>query len=228
MSRTYIIVLIGLFLLPMPKVSHGGTWELLENIDGIRVFKRDVSGTNLGAFKGEAVIKAPVDRIFSIIADHKVRHQWVDRLMKVSLLKRYKDKPVIIEYIKINMPWPLADRDFVNMSSAHFNSKTGVMKIKSRATTKLAPPVGEGVIRGRTIEANIVIKPLTKNTTFVSMDVLTSLEGVVPNWVVNIAQREWPYKTLSKLRHTATNKNFPIHPRYNDIIKYSQKGLEAE
>ena len=50
-------------------------WELMRDENGIRSYKRIVPGSPLLAFRGEAAIDAPIDRVMSVL-QQELRRSW--------------------------------------------------------------------------------------------------------------------------------------------------------
>ena len=199
------------------------SWNFIEEEDGIKVYSKDIKGSPLGAFKGETVINAPVKRLFNIISDHKFRGDWVDRLEDIALLQEPTiEIPAAIEYFKIDMPWPLDDREFITESRAVYNLETGAIKTVSKGTTHSSKPPTEGVVRGETKSAHLFLNPLPGNKTHITMDVHADPKGMLPKWVVNFAQRQWPYNTLSKLRELAESDAKP-KDTYSSVVELEKK-----
>jgi hypothetical protein len=51
-------------------------------------------------------------------------------------------------------------------------------------------------IRGRLVASCYVLTPLGPDRTRVEVEIQTDPCGMVPDWLVNIVQKEWPRKTL--------------------------------
>ena len=157
-------------------IAHGdsskGEWTFIEEEDGIKVFTKEIPGSSLGAFKGETVIDAPVSKLFNIISDHVHRKEWVDRLAQINLLQGSTvDRPTVVEYFLIDMPWPLTDRDFITESRAKYNAETGSIETFSKGVSHSKRPITDSVIRGETKSAHLTLNPLPNGKTHITMDV---------------------------------------------------------
>ena len=222
-----ILIPIVVVIVSLPLASRAQQkqlpWELMGQDEGIRVYKRDVPGSPLGAFKGEAVFNAPMDRVFSAILDRNHKKEWVDMLDDYKQLAYDKAKIEVTEYIRVDVPWPVSDRDFVTKSTATYNAKTQTIRMYSTATTHPLAPENDKAIRGQTHSAHLVLKRLASNRTAISMDVHADPGGFLPNWVINFAQRDWPHNTLSKLRKLSKRKDIAISPIYNQLMNKANK-----
>src|SRR4051794_15025120 len=87
LARTIIIAASALLLTVavVPRAGADGmsaapepTWEPVQEADGIAVFRRDVPGSPLVAFKGETTIEAPVEKVLWVLVDNEHKTEWVD------------------------------------------------------------------------------------------------------------------------------------------------------
>jgi hypothetical protein len=99
------------------------------------------------------------------------------------------------------MPFPLADRDFVYRYefSVDESDNSVIAEVKSVVHPKMPEQSSIGV-RGEIISGRYILYPRGPKQTFVVAQYLADPKGYVPAWVVNLIQKQWPYKTLSAMR----------------------------
>lgn len=172
-------------------------WEKIGEEDGIKVYRKDMPGTSLHAFRGTAVIHAPMEKLMWLLGDNDHRTDWVDRLKKSVVLERENDYDYII-YQHFGSPPIVSDRDFVYRARA-YSKKNGnaVLEIESVKHPKAPATVG---VRGELKFSSYELKPLGKNKTFVDVSIAMDPKGALPKWVVNLVQKSWPYNTLTAMR----------------------------
>lgn len=171
-------------------------WELGDKEDGITSYKKDEPGSSVTAFKGEAVIKAPLAKVAWVIRDNDHRTEWVDRLQSSRVLEVTSPTSRVI-YQHFGLPWPIADRDYVYEAKVSWEGDTLRFDLKSTTHRKGPKTVG---VRANLIRCTYRLKPWGENGTHISVEVHTDPEGALPAWLVNIIQRKWPIKTLSGIR----------------------------
>jgi len=191
---------------PAPKAADP-KWEPFDQQDGIRMFRRDVAGSDVVALRGEGFVEAPITRVASVLIDRKRSTEWIDRLAKTKVLRELSDTESI-NWNHIKTPTPLQDRDFVFKSvlSTDPQAKKVFMKYES-VTDPLAPETGD-YVRGHFKQgkfeltmATVTKKDGTKvKGTIVLAEVLVDPRGSVPTFIVNLVQKAWPHKTISALR----------------------------
>jgi hypothetical protein len=171
-------------------------WELGDKEDGITSYKKSEPGSPVTAFKGEAVIDAPLAKVAWVIRDNDHRTEWVDRLQSSRVLETIATGSKII-YQHFGLPWPIADRDYVYEAKLAWQGETLQFDLKSTTNSKSPETVG---VRANLIRCTYRLKPWGENRTHITVEVHTDPAGSLPAWLVNIIQRKWPIKTLSGIR----------------------------
>lgn len=172
-------------------------WEKIGDEDGITVFKKEMPGTPLHAFRGTAIINAPMEKVLWVLADNTHRTEWVDRLKKSVILER-KSKYEFVVYQHFGSPPLVSDRDFVYRARAYSKKDgTAVLDIESVEHPKAPPTVG---VRGELKFSSYRFERRGEDKTYVDVIVALDPKGALPGWVVNLVQKSWPYNTLSSLR----------------------------
>ena len=216
--RIFVFLLFPGFLFSVSSYASAG-WEFLEEEDGIKVYKKDLPGSILGAFKGETVIGASMGTIFSILSDPKLRVSWVDRLVEIKVLSKSQNPLQVVEYSRIDLPWPVSDRDFVTQTVAKYNKKTKTIMTQGKSVRHSLAPRKDDAVRGETYGAHVTLRELGPKRTFVSIDVHADPKGWMPAWLINFAQREWPYNTLTKLKELSRRDHISITDSYKTLVE---------
>ena len=172
-------------------------WEQIDDDQGVRVYKRDVQGSPLVAFRGETVIDAPVEKLLWVLADNAHRTDWVDRLEKSVLLEQSGRYEYIV-YQHFDLPFPISDRDYVYRARAVKEAGKVVLYMESVEHPKAPATVG---VRANLIRSKYELISKGKGSTIVIVEIHTDPGGLVPTWLVNLIQKSWPMKTLTALRH---------------------------
>lgn len=178
-------------------LAHAGDWEEIDNEDGIRVFRREIPGSPLVAFKGYGMVDAPLEKVAWVLADNAHRTNWVDRLEKSVVLEQRSNFDYIL-YQHFKLPPLLSDRDYVYHAVGTRNAKTGTVTLilSSVSHPKAPPTVG---VRARLIRSKYVLIPKGKKT-HVTVEIQTDPKGMLPAWLVNTIQKSWPMNTLQAMR----------------------------
>ena len=191
---------------PIPREG----WKKIHEKYGVEVFSKKIPGSPLLAFRGETIIDAPIERIYSVLVslDPKVRLAWVDRLIGTANLEIISDHEGTIYHL-FDLPWPVADRDYVLYIKGYRDKETGRVYLNLRSVDHPDAPDPPGV-RAITTFTGYELIPLSKGKTRVSVEVLTDPRGLIPSWLVNLVQKTWPSDTLHGLRRQVKKSDFRI------------------
>lgn len=202
MKSTLLWIGIGLGLM-QPAYGLKLEWQDHEVIEGeaigedITVSRAEVPNSGILGFRGDTVIKAPIGKIFDVLADRDHRIEWVDRLDVNRELQRVSPRESIV-YQSFGLPWPIADRDYVYRAKATTRLDGSVL-LTLESTTHPESPESTGV-RAHLHMSRYVLTPLDGTKTRVEVEIHTDPRGLLPNWLVNIIQKSWPAKTLEGIR----------------------------
>lgn len=187
-------------------------WQELSREDGVTVWRREVPGSPLVAFKGESVIDSNLAKVASVLRDSSRKGEWMDRLVVARLL-REMGPGERIEYNRTEAPWPIKDRDFVFHAKADWDPVAGRITIKMKSVEDPEFPASPRCVRGWMVESTMVLTKLEGGRkTLVSLDVVADPKGGIPKWIVNLFQRHWPRKTLLGLKRQAAKPDVPEDP----------------
>jgi hypothetical protein len=205
--------------------KQAAKWEFFNEEDGVRCYRRDVSGSDVVALRGEGFVAAPIQRVASVLIDRKRSPEWIDRLVKTKVLRNISETESI-NWNHIKTPTPLKDRDFVFKSMLLTNpAKKQVIFKYFSVTDKLAPETDD-YVRGHFQEGKFELtvaertnKDGTKTKgTLVVAEVVVDPKGSVPTFIVNMVQKSWPHKTLTALRKQVAKPDIKDDQRVIDRL----------
>lgn len=206
-----IIFTLALTLMTSAYAEIKTTWDKSYERDGISVFKGKVEGKKVVAFKGIAIIDAPIVSVASVIVDTEHKAKWIHRVKEIYTAKTIS-KNEVIEYNRVSAPWPVSDRDFVYKAKfiTSADKKSAVITVKSIEFDDI--PKKSGAVRGEIVEGTYNLKSLGNKTQF-EVEILIDPKGLIPKWIANIVQKKWPYKTIMGIRKRLKDEDFEVIKR---------------
>lgn len=198
MKGTLLIALSFLMFISTSWSMNVEEWIEIKVEDGITVYKAEVPGTKIVAFKGKVVMNAPIKKVIWVLADREHRREWVDRLDINEELEIISPTERII-YQSFKMPFIITNRDMVYRSTLKKDQKTGTYKLHMESVEHKKAPKSVGV-RAQLINSNYKLTPISDTQTEVVVEILSDPKGLLPTWLVNLVQKSWPLKTLRALR----------------------------
>jgi hypothetical protein len=196
------------------------TWEKIGDSDGIGVYRREVPGSPLIAFKGEGYINASIVRVASVITDSNRAPEWVDSLTESKIIRQISETETV-HYDHIGTPFVLKDRDFVSDCKLEFDPAKKNITLRIHAVTDpLAPPTR--YVRGELIHSSFALTSVEHGSrTFVVAEIHADPKGSVAHWIVNLFQKRWPHNTITRLRAQVAKADIQEHPRLKtELAKY--------
>ncbi len=193
--RRFAGLALGVVLLAVAPALAAGGWEKIDEEDGIKVYKKDVAGSSVVAFRGEATVDAPLEKVLWVLADNDHRTEWVDRLVESIVLEKKGPFDYVV-YQHFSAPFPVSDRDYVYRGRATRDARGIVtLDLHSVEHPKAPPTVG---VRADLIHSRYLLTP-KGDKTFVVVEIHMDPRGAIPTFVVNLVQKSWPKKTLRGL-----------------------------
>ncbi len=197
---------------PPATQTTNAAWEKLGDDDGITVYRREVPGSSLIAFKGEGVINASIIRVASVLTDSSRATEWVDSLAESKIVRQVSETKTI-HYDHIATPFVLKDRDFVSDCKLEFDPAHKKVTLNFHAVTDpLAPPTN--YVRGELMHSSFTLTSLEHGTkTHIVAEIHADPKGSVAHWIVNLFQKRWPRNTITRLRAQVAKPDIQEHPR---------------
>ncbi|HEX7804097.1 MAG TPA: START domain-containing protein [Pseudoxanthomonas sp.] len=177
-----------------PALAQEG-WSLAKNVDGIKVYTRNVPGSPLREFRGEVQLKATPDSVVRVLRDANAFRTWMPDVAVSELLKATDTEQ--FHYLDNKAPWPVSNRDGVY----HFTySRAGddTVTIRVEAVPDYLP-VREGKVRIPQANGQWRLVPNAAGVN-VTYQMHAAPGGSIPTWLANQTVVDTPYGTLKALR----------------------------
>ena len=203
--KTFTGCSAALLLILLPDYC-GADWTSVKSKEGIQIYTREVTGTPIVMAKGFVIIDAKPEVILAILDDNNNHPKWVPYLQISRRLQTVSDTERL-EYSLFDAPWPASNRDFVFRVKALPSSRKNTLIYSMKSEASPLAPEQKGVVRATLHESTFKLTRLGSGRTEVEFLFQADPQGWIPNWIVNILQRAWPYKVLKNLRLQALSDN---------------------
>ena len=226
--KNYVVLFILIFALNACKTTSGTKWieinqEPLDDNEKsefiIIVEKKNSPEDEVNTYRGTTTKPISIERIANVLDDTESKKEWVSRLKEETRLEENPSSYRSIAYQHYKLSWPVSDRDNV------IDSKWSVMKNKKLPTVILSiksiergtEPEIEGRVRGQLYRLVYKLEKLESNQTRVTVEIMVNPKGLLPNFMINLIQKDWPITTLRQLKAQAL-KGTEIHEKLrNDL-----------
>jgi hypothetical protein len=182
---------------PAPDPLGNDGWEQIRDEDGVLVWRKEIPGSPVVAFRGEGDIDAPIVVVASILMDLEHSNEWISRLVEARVLERRADGEYLT-YSHLGAPFIVSDRDFVNLVDIDFAPPDRI-KFNVHSVEDPKGPVTR-FVRGKMLHSSFELDREAPDRTHVRCEIHADPMGDVPKWVVNHFQKGWAYTTITQLR----------------------------
>jgi hypothetical protein len=181
--------------------SADGTWQLVSEKEGIKVYMRHGEGSRLKTFRGVTTLS--VDdwhALAGVINDYANAPRWLHFVSAVQELGRRGplDRDVIFQ---TDLPWPVNDREAVVRAHGWNPPGTYDTVIRFENAPTLLPPNGD-FVRFPEFNARFDFHWAGGNRMEVTYELVADPGGYIPDWIANIVLKDAPYFTLKRLAKT--------------------------
>lgn len=199
--------------------DSNGEWEFVTDDEGVEIYRCRIPGSPIYAVRGIAEVKAPIDKIFTIIKDVENRKEWVDYVAEAKVVKALGPGIDNIQYVLSSPPWPISDRDAVFESRNRIRQEENEAIIETRSVDIPEKPVRPGIIRIAIQFARIKLKPIANGAaTRIIAEMHADPKGWLPSWIVNYIYKSWPKKTVKNLTKQANRSNLQVPERIERFL----------
>lgn len=226
--KTYVVLFILIFALSACKTTSGTKWieinqEPLDDNEKsefiIIVEKKNSPEDEVNTYRGTTTMPISIERIAYVLDDTESKTEWVSRLKEETRLEENPSFYRSVAYQHYNLSWPVSDRDYVIESKwtviKDMKLPTAILSIKSIIRDDV--PEIEGRVRGQLDRLVYKLEKLKSNQTRVTVEIMVNPKGLLPNFMINLIQKEWPITTLRQLNAQAL-KGSAIHEKLrNDL-----------
>lgn len=183
------------------------SWQLQSNEQGISIYRANVVGTAIVPFKAVMTIPGTIEEVSAVLEDIPRRSEWISHHGVSVLLERPNDYDQV-EYLRVAMPWPVADR--TTLIRVRITVSDDLRSATLAAESVPAHPRDTLPMRVRAqVYASTFQMTQVRDHVEVSSLVFIDPRGHIPVWVVNYFTSRVAQSTLEGLRTQVARKLYP-------------------
>ena len=173
-------------------------WQLAQDTDGIVIYTRDNTQTQLKDFKAHITIPVSLDKVMTVFRDIEGQTAWFYNRKETKLLD-HPDKNTYIVYSLTGAPWPVLDRDLIIRYQFSDNNTSQHVRIDSNHVDNYLPEK-EDIVRIPFAKGYWELTAKDEQTTNIVFFNSASPGGNIPNWLADSGVINMPYDSLKNLR----------------------------
>ncbi len=205
--RAMAVVLVFL-MLPAAFVFAEEDWDYLYTREGIDVFRKEIPGTGVHAFKGVGFVDAKLEVVGAVIRDVAAYPRWVARCKRTLVLKDI-DFNTKIFYSVVDAPMPFKDRDMILRNDTNYNLDKGTAEITFRLCDQDLIPASDKYYRVTELSGEYLLEYFGRDKTRVTFEYRGCPGGNVPVRIAEwIESRHHPYFNIMGIRKMVTEQKY--------------------
>lgn len=207
MKRLTILASAALLSLSQLSLADVSPWQLEAHDEDkdIKVFTREVEGSELKEFKGVTHIKASVNAFVALLKDDPQATSWMHNVIVFDVKERVSDEETVI-YTVNEAPWPVTNRD-TYIRSIMTADANGVVTSSIKAEPDYGD-VDEDFVRMPSVDGAWTFTPQDEGIVEVVYQVHANPGGSLPDWLVNAIVVETPMETLTNLHDKVQEEQY--------------------
>ena len=178
--------------------SADADWTAVGVTEGVAVERKMVEDSPLFAFRGEGTFEVPIGLLVAVLKDHTITEEWVDLIIEHKVVRMVDERTNVI-YESYGLPWPISDRDYVMKETKGHDPDAKVFTIAYESVTDPSLPVIPGLVRAMAYRTFWRLERVSPTQTRIEIEVFTDPKGTLPAWLINLIQKDWPWKTITGL-----------------------------
>lgn len=209
-----MIQMLGVFFgitFSFASIPSNEGWEKFDEYGGITMFRKEIEGSSILAYRGTGVLDASIGKLVTVILDTPRKPQWMSRV-KVAEVLRAISPNERIEYVAVKTPWPLKNRDFVYRVKSEAKPETREIIIRYESVEDPLRPENPDHVRAHIQETAFVLMPAEDGKkTLIKADAHADPRGSIPKWIVNIFQKRMPRESIEGMMRQVTKPGIEEH-----------------
>lgn len=206
MIKQFPFDLLGLCFLTQvlsgPLVAQ--SWDLVKEQDGINIYTRQEAGKSLKTYRATTVIRAPAEKVFTLIEDVNHTEWWDPNLMEIKVLAYEKNK-LARYYLVYDSPWPVENRDLCVDVTVSIDPVRSIYTVSAVPLTGVIPE-REDRVRIRDYRQTWTVSSAGVNVANVVLEGYMDPAGNIPDWISNMLVIGSPINTIGGLRRRLENR----------------------
>ena len=196
MNKTINGFVVFLLLL-IPAVLHaksGDNWTLRKEKNGIQVYTKKRTESNIYMYRVKTKINAPVQKVYEQVIDFRENLKYMELVDSLSFLNHREDISYI-NYMRFDMPWPVTNREMVMEMDVH-RHKDSIHLVSNDLPGYVEQ--NTNYIQVEDFSEEWFIKyDENEKITHITIQGWVNPGGDIPAWIVNLFSVRTPFRFIS-------------------------------
>lgn len=194
-------------------------WEEYDRYQGITMYRREIPGSSVLAYKGSGDLAGSMAKLVTVILDTPRKREWMSRIREARVLRDISAEEKL-EYVHVSVPWPLQDRDFVYTARLELDRVNKKATIHYKSIEDPGMPSQSGKVRAQVYFGTFTLSRAADGVrTHVEAETHADPKGLIPKFLVNIYQKKMPRQSLEGLLAQVYKPDIVEHPAVKAMLE---------
>jgi len=201
-----LLFTLTLLCISTTAVSQKYDWKFKKEVQGLKIYVRNVEGSNLKQLKFTTLLEASLHSVVSLLQDVEAYQRWVYKCQESKNVARVGNFETY-DYYHMDFPWPMTDRDLYCRSTLTQDPETLVVISHTIGVPQYGPETKD-VIRVIVQENQWTLNPLSPDKVHLTYFLRAEPAGNIPDWLVNLAIDQGPIKSMKKFKRLLQEEKY--------------------
>jgi hypothetical protein len=194
-----------------PKATSDEGWEPMEVISGVALYKKDVPGAIIPAYRAVGELQVGIGKLVRIAFDPNFYTRWMAKVKVAQLVRQVSEKEAVAHLV-LGTPWPIKDRDAVVKLQLEVEKSKRKVTLYFESTDDPDAPEPGSRVRAWMYPSRLVLTEVEPGRTKVEAEAHGDPRGSIPKWLVMMYQKNIPRWTLKRIYTAAMQPDVPPFP----------------
>lgn len=179
-------------------LEFSSPWKQWHEEQKIKIYHHPWPGDGIGTYKVVTVVDGSPRQLVNLMMRVDLYYRWVPNYLHANLLEKRSDTEVVYT-LGMESPWPVANRDWVNLMKVTEDPKNGHTLIQFEALTDIYPEQ-ESFLRVKRNFGSWTLIPVSPEKTQLIWMWYTDPAGAIPNWIISWGVKKQVIESISNIK----------------------------
>jgi hypothetical protein len=188
------LVLVFFFTLTVQTFASS-EWQPEIKKNGIDAYSRKIEGSGILEIRAITVVRARIEVIAEVLRDIPANVEWRPKCVECRLLEKHS-RNSMTTYTRIDLPWPVSDRDVVIKADTSINLNTGRAVISLGSVDHYKAPPASDNVRITEFYSQYYLEYINREETGIIFTTRVNPAGRIPTFLVNLFNKRFAYEEM--------------------------------
>lgn len=195
MKKSTLRLTVALLLTFFISAVSASEWQPEIKKNGIDAYSRIIEGTDILEIRAITVVDSRMEVIAEVLRDIPANVEWRPKCAECRLLERH-NRNSMTTYTRIDLPWPVSDRDVVIKADTSINLNTGRVVVSLGSVDHHKAPQPGDNVRITEFFSQYYLEYINREQTGIIFTTRVNPAGRIPTFLVNMFNKRFAYEEM--------------------------------